>query len=130
MGGTIHRSTTQPWKVKKRREEIDIRNNADQMVYQTEKTLGELGDKVAENEKADLTSKLDALKEALKGEDIEAIKSKQDELQKAFYEISAKLYQQASAQGAEGAQPGADAGAAGADYVDADFSEVKDDENK
>ncbi|MBQ1262685.1 MAG: Hsp70 family protein, partial [Oscillospiraceae bacterium] len=116
---------------KKRREEIDIRNNADQMVYQTEKTLGELGDKVSENEKADLTSKLDALKEALKGEDIEAIKAKQDELQKAFYEISAKLYQQANAQaGAEGAQPGADAGAAGADYVDADFSEVKDDENK
>ncbi|MBQ8869254.1 MAG: Hsp70 family protein, partial [Oscillospiraceae bacterium] len=116
---------------KKRREEIDIRNNADQMVYQTEKTLGELGDKVSEGEKADLTSKLDALKEALKGTDTEAIKAKQDELQKAFYEVSAKLYQQANAQtGTEGASAGADAGAAGADYVDADYSEVKDEENK
>ncbi|MBQ8338345.1 MAG: Hsp70 family protein, partial [Oscillospiraceae bacterium] len=116
---------------KKRREEIDIRNNADQMVYQTEKTLGELGDKVSEGEKADLTSKLDALKEALKGTDTEAIKAKQDELQKAFYEVSAKLYQQTNAQaGAEGAAAGADAGAAGADYVDADYSEVKDEENK
>ena len=116
---------------KKRREEIDVRNNADQMVYQTEKTLGELGDKVDANDKSDLTSKLDALKEALKGSDLDAIKAKQDELQKAFYAVSAKVYQQANGQGAaDGAAAGADASAAGADYVDADYSEVKDEENK
>ena len=110
---------------KKKREEIDIRNGADQMVFQTEKALGELGDKVDAGEKADVEAKLNALKEALKGTDIEAIKAKQEELQKAFYAISEKVYKQA----AEAQQPGAGAagngGSTGDDgVVDADFKEV------
>ena len=117
---------------KKKREEIDIRNGADQMVFQTEKALGELGDKVDAGEKADVEAKLNALKEALKGTDIEAIKAKQEELQKAFYAISEKVYKQAAeAQQAAGQQPGAGAGAAGNGgstgddgVVDADFKEV------
>ena len=102
------------------------------MVYQTEKTLNELGDKVSEDDKSALNTKLEALKEALKGQDLEAIKTKQDELQKAFHEISAKIYQQANPQGAPdmNADANAQGAGAGADYVDADFSEVKDDENK
>ena len=115
---------------KKKREEIDIRNGADQMVFQTEKALGELGDKVDAGEKADVEAKLNALKEALKGTDIEAIKAKQEELQKAFYAISEKVYRQAAeAQQAAGQQPGAGAagngGSTGDDgVVDADFKEV------
>ena len=113
---------------KKKREEIDIRNGADQMVFQTEKALGELGDKVDAGEKADVEAKLNALKEALKGTDIEAIKAKQEELQKAFYAISEKVYKQAAeAQQAAGQQPGAagTGGSTGDDgVVDADFKEV------
>ena len=117
---------------KKRREDVDARNNADQMVFQTEKALGELGDKVSPSEKSECEAKLNALKEALKGTDIEAIKAKQDDLQKAFYAISEKVYQQAAQQ--QGQQPGADAqqgptgnaGSAPKDdgAVDADFHEV------
>ncbi len=88
---------------KARREAVDTRNNADQMVYQSEKTIEEMGDKIDEADKNDLQAKIDALKEALKGEDIEAIKAKQEELTKAFYAVSEKLYQAAAAaQGAEG----------------------------
>ena len=117
---------------KKRREDVDTRNNADQMVFQTEKALGELGDKVSPSEKSECEAKLNALKEALKGTDIEAIKAKQDDLQKAFYAISEKVYQQAAQQ--QGQQPGANAqqgptgnaGSAPKDdgAVDADFHEV------
>ncbi len=118
---------------KKARENVDIRNGADQMVFQSEKTLGEIGDKIDASEKADLQAKIDALKEALKGTDIEAIKTKQDELQKVFYAVSEKLYQ-AQAQAAQGAQAGPDmggaanAGSTNADpnVVDADFKEVDD----
>ena len=119
---------------KKRREEIDTRNNADQMVYQCEKTLTESGDKLPEAEKANVQAKLDALKEAIKGTDAAAIKARQEELQKDFYEMSAKLYQQAQQAGGEQQAPdmgGTDAagGAApGGDYVDADFKEVDDDQ--
>ena len=88
---------------KARREAVDTRNNADQMVYQSEKTIEEMGDKIAADDKADLQAKIDALKEALKGEDIEAIKAKQEELTKSFYAVSEKIYQAAAAaQGAEG----------------------------
>ena len=114
---------------KKRREEVDVRNGADQMVFQTEKTLNELGDKVDASKKAEVEAKLNELKEALKGTDIEAIKAKQEEVQKAFYAISEELYKNAQAAGAAGA-PGADAGNAGSTgkpddgVVDADFKEV------
>ncbi len=83
---------------KARREAVDTRNNADQMVYQSEKTIEEMGDKIDEADKTDLQGKIDALKEALKGEDIEAIKAKQEELTKSFYAVSEKLYQAAAAQ--------------------------------
>ena len=113
---------------KKRREDIDARNEADQLVYQSEKALGEFGDKVSEEEKATVTAKIEELKEALKGEDIEAIKAKKDEVQKAFYEVAGKVYQQAQAQGAPdmGADMGAGTGAAADDnVVDADFTDAE-----
>ena len=115
---------------KKRKEAVDTRNAADQMVYQVEKILADEGDKIPENDKADIQTKLDALKEALKGEDTDLIKSKQEELTQAFYKISEELYKQAqAAQG--GANPGAgydpNAGAApnSDGYYDADFKDVE-----
>ena len=110
---------------KKRREEVDVRNSADQMVYQTEKTLGELGDKITEDEKAGVQAEVDKLKETLKGTDTEAIKAQTEALTKKFYEISEKLYQQAQA--AQSAAGDAGAGAAGAaddNVVDADYTQV------
>ncbi|MEG1446724.1 MAG: molecular chaperone DnaK [Ruthenibacterium sp.] len=119
---------------KKKREAVDTRNGADQMVFQTEKAMEEMGDKISADEKSDITAKLDALKEALKGEDLEAIKAKQEEVQKAFYAVSEKVYKEAAAaqQAAGGAQSaGADAGAGAPNdaphddnVVDADFKEV------
>lgn len=109
---------------KKRKEAVDARNEADQMVYQCEKILADEGDKFSETDKTELQTKIDALKEALKGEDIDAIKAKQEELTQQFYKISEELYKQAQA--AAGAQ-GADAGAQSADgYYDADFKDVDD----
>ena len=91
---------------KKRKEDVDARNEADQMVYQIEKSMTDFGDKVTEDDKAKVQPKLDALKEALKGTDIEAIKTAKDELQKEFYEVAGKIYQaQGAAAGAEGAAP-------------------------
>ena len=112
---------------KKRREEVDIRNGADQMVYQCEKLVSEDGDKFSEDDKKDINDKVDALKEALKGEDINLIKSRQEELTAKFYEISEKVYkaaaEQAQAQqGAAGAQPGNDAG-----YTEANYTDVPED---
>ena len=114
----------------KRKEEVDTRNQADQMVYQTEKTLEEMGDKLSDGDKADIQGKLNVLKEALKGTDSQAIKNATEELTKAFYAVSEKLYNQ---QGGQQAGPGPDGGtgadADGADnVVDADY-EVVDDEN-
>ena len=114
---------------KKRREEIDVRNNADQMVYQSEKTITDLGDKLDATDKGELENKINALKEALKGSNVEDIKAKQEELQKKFYEVSSKVYNAAGAQGAPQGepQPGAQSGPAGDDgYVDADYKEVDD----
>ena len=114
---------------KQRREEIDTRNNADQLVYQCEKMLSEEGDKFSDGDKSEINSKIDALKEALKGQDINLIKTKQEELQSKFYEISEKLYKAAQeAAGAQGA-PGADAQSAQGDqdengYYDADYKDV------
>ena len=118
---------------KKAREEVDIRNNADQMVFQSEKTLKEIGDKVDASQKSELEGKINELKEALKGSDINLIKQKQDELQKVFYAVSEKLYQaQAAQQQAAGPDMGANPSAGSAsngdpNVVDADFREVNDD---
>lgn len=110
---------------KKRREEVDIRNGADQMVYQCEKMLSEEGDKFSEDEKNNLNSGIDALKEALKGEDINLIKSRQDELQAKFYEISERLYKEAqAAAGNPGTEGAADGAQTGDNFQDANFTDV------
>ena len=87
---------------KRRKEDLDTRNNADQMVYQCEKLLQESGDKLSDDDKSKISAGVDALKEALKGEDMNLIKSRQDELTKTFYEISERLYQQANPNGQAG----------------------------
>ena len=117
----------------RRKEEVDTRNQADQMVYQTEKTLEEMGDKLDGADKANIEGELNKVKEALKGTDTQAIKDATEGLTKAFYAVSEKLYSQA------GAQPGPDMGGAAAgstgatggddNVVDADY-EVVDDNNK
>ena len=109
---------------KKRREAVDIRNNADQMIYQTEKTVNDFGDKLSEDEKAKINTAKDALKEALKGEDIEDIKAKQEELQKEIFAVSEKIYKAANPQG----DPAAAAGAEQADpnVYEADYTDVED----
>ncbi|MGN0981081.1 MAG: molecular chaperone DnaK [Candidatus Avoscillospira sp.] len=110
---------------KARKEEVDTRNAGDQMVYQAEKTLNELGDKVSESEKAPVKAAIEHLKETLKGNDVNAIKNATEEAQKAFYAISEKLYQQQAPQGNPGAAN--NAGSAPDDgVVDADFEEVND----
>lgn len=112
---------------KKQKEKVEIRNGAEQMVYQSEKTLKEAGDKLSEDEKANVQAKTDALKEALKGDNTDDIKQKQEELQKAIYDLSAKLYQQAQPQ--QDAQPTADAGSQSTPndgVVDVDYTEVDD----
>lgn len=115
---------------KKRREAVDLKNGAEQLAYQTEQLISENGDKFSADDKTALETKCNALKEALKGDNLDAIKSAQDDLQNKFYEVSQKLYQAAQgAQGAQGAQPGADSNAqqGGNDgYTDADFTEVDD----
>jgi len=114
---------------KKLKEEVETRNQADQMVYQSEKTLSEMGDKIPADDKAKVQAGIDKLKETLKGQDTDAIKAATEELTQAFYAVSEKLYQQANPQDA-GAQPGPDAGAAGGQYYDADYKVVDEDENK
>ena len=132
---------------KKRREEVDTRNEADQMVYQCEKIIsGEEGAKLDEADKAEIQSKIDSLKNALQGQDINLIKNEKEALTQSFYKLSEKLYQQAqAAQGADGAQGfnpndfagaggfGGDAGFGGgaadggytdAGYTDANFTDA------
>ena len=119
---------------KKKRESVDLRNNADQMVYQTEKLISEDGDKFSADDKSALQTKVDALKEALKGDNEDAIKSTQEDLQNKFYEVSQKLYEaaqqaqggaQAGPQGT-GYDPNAQAQGGGQEYTDADYTEVDD----
>ncbi len=111
------------------KESVETRNNADQMVYQAEKTLGEMGDKIPEGDKAGVQSAIDKLKETLKGEDTAAIKADTEALQQAFYAVSEKLYQQAGPQAGGpdmgGAAPGGDQG--GQQYYDADYKVVDED---
>ncbi|MCI9605373.1 MAG: molecular chaperone DnaK [Oscillospiraceae bacterium] len=118
----------------KKKEEVEVRNQGEQMVYQTEKAMEDLKDKLEAGDKATLETALNKLKEALKGSDTAAIKAATEELSQAFYPITEKLYQQAAPQGG---QPGPDMGGAGfsggpADdgVVDADYTVVDDDDNK
>ena len=117
---------------KKLKEEVEVRNQADQMVYQSENTLSEMGDKIPADDKSKVQAGIDKLKEVLKGTDTAAIKTATDELTQAFYAVSEKLYQQANPQGAQGGaqqQAGPDAGAQQGQYYDADYKVVDDDEN-
>ena len=120
---------------KKQKEAIDAKNNADNLVYQAEKTIKELGDKADAGKVSEVKAACEKVKEAIKSNDTEAIKKATEELQKPLYELSAAAYQQAQASGAQqGAQAGAE-NAQGAqqqkkdddDVVDADYTEVKDD---
>ena len=112
------------------KEKVEVRNQADQMVYQAEKTLNEVGDKVPESEKAPIKAGVEKLKETLKGEDTDAIKAATEELTQLFYKMSEKLYQQAAPQGDPnmGGQPQGDPNAGGQQYYDADYKVVDDDD--
>ena len=122
----------------KRKEEVDTRNQADQMVYQTEKILGESGDKLDPSDKSEVESKLASLKSALSGTDTAAIKSATEALTQAFYKVSEKMYQAAGGaqQGNPGYDPNASYGAGNTSgngdpqYYDADYTEVVDDDKK
>ncbi len=111
---------------KKKREAVDLKNGAEQMVYQTETLLSENGDKFSADDKSALETKAEALKEVLKGDNLDAIKAAEEDLQTKFYEVSQKLYQ--AAQAAQGADPTAQQAPDnnGADYTDADYTEVED----
>ena len=112
---------------KARKDEVDTRNAADQVIYQSEKTLNEMGDKVSESDKAPVLAAIEKLKKAQKGTDVAAIKAATDEVQKAFYAVSEKLYKNAAPQGDPNATPGAGAQPNGGNddgVVDADFEEV------
>ncbi len=116
---------------KKRKEEVDIKNQADSMVFQCEKALNDFGDKVSDSEKEPVKAKIDELKKAIESGNTAEMKAKTDELQKVIYELSSKVYKQAG--GAAEGNPGPDmssgsadnSGNDGADFVDADFKDVK-----
>ena len=114
---------------KKRKEAVDIKNQADNMVFQCEKALNDFGDKVSDSDKAPIQEKIDALKKAIESNVTEDMKAKTEELQKAFYELSSKVYQAAGGNPDDIANAANAAGAAddnngGADFVDADFTET------
>ena len=116
---------------KKRKEEVDAHNEADQTAYQLEKSLTDLGDKVSESEKAPVKAAIEKLKEVNKGNDVAAIKAAIEDAQKAFYPLAERLYKQANPQGEQ--NPGAgfngqanQGGKPDDGVVDADFEEVKD----
>ena len=119
---------------KKNKEAVDARNEAESLVYQTEKSLGELGGKISDSEKAPVEAALNKLKETLKGSDVEAIKADAEELKKAFYAVAEKMYAQANPQGAPGADMGAQGGAqtgpSGETVYDADYKVVDDEDKK
>ena len=117
---------------KKRRESVDIRNNADQMIYQTEKTVSEFGDKLSADEKSKIEAAKEALKEALKGEDTDAIKAKQEELQKELFAVSEKVYKTANPQGADNSASQGEAQNGGNDsnVYEADYTDVEDGDKK
>jgi molecular chaperone DnaK len=116
---------------KKRKEEVEVKNNAESMVYQSEKTLGEIGDKIDAADKDAVQAEIDNVKKALEGGDTEAIKAATEALSQKFYAVSEKLYSQANPQGAQGFNPQDAAGGAQADdgVYEADYREVDNDNN-
>ena len=122
---------------KKNKEAVEVRNNAEQLVFQSEKALTDLGDKLSADEKSGVQAEIEKVKEALKGTDTDMIKAATEGLSKKFSDLAGKIYQQQAPQGdtnmggaqgagAQGGQQGDQQG----DFVDADFTEVKDDDNK
>ena len=113
---------------KQRREEVDLRNEADSLVFQVEKTIKDLGENISEEDKSNAESKKDALKSALEGQDLDDIKAKKEELEQVIQELSAKVYQQA--QQAQQQAQGSSQQSNDSNVEDAEFKEVKDDEDK
>ena len=107
---------------RKQKEAVDTKNRADSLVFQTEKTLNEIGDKVSDSDKAPVNAALEELKTAISGGNLEDIKAKSEALEKAFYALSEKLYAANGANGAPQGNPGADNGADGT-YYNADFED-------
>ena len=114
---------------KKRREEVDAVNAADQMVYTTEKMLTDMGDKLSDDEKKDIQAGIDELKKQVADKNMDGMKKAQEELQKKVYAVSEKIYK-AAAEAQQAADAAGDNGAAGDNVYEADYNEVKDDENK
>ena len=108
---------------KKAKEAVDVKNRADSMIFQSEKTLTELGDKVDAADKADVQAAIDRLKETVKGGDTEAIKADTEALEKSFYKISEKLYAQQQSQGGQGFDGGAQGGAQDGQFYDANYED-------
>ncbi len=119
---------------KKRKEEIEVKNNAESLVYNSQKTLDELGDKISGEEKAKVEAEIDNVKKTLEGSNVDAIKDATEKLTKVFYELSEKLYSaQAAANGANNANPSENATPNDGNVYDADYKveeDNKDDENK
>ena len=115
---------------KKKKEEVEIRNNADTMVYQTEDVLKQMEGKISDDEKSKVEEKLEALKKSLEGDDIEDIKKKNEELTNEFHTISQKMYEQAAQQQASQGDANAQGSNNDDDVVDADYEVVDDDDNK
>ena len=109
---------------KKQKEAVEVKNMAENTIFQTEKSMNELGDKVSDGEKAPVNDAIAKLKKTLEGGNVEAIKADTEALQKAFYPIAEKLYKEAQANG--GAAGDAGAGNAGGDYYNADFEDTTD----
>ncbi len=121
---------------KKRKEEVDTKNEAESLVYQSEKALADMGDKLDAADKRNVEDAIAKVKNALSGQDTASIKAASEELQKAFYAVSEKLYQQQAPGGGAGFNPGAQGGApsgengGSGDYYDADYTVVDDDDKK
>ena len=130
---TQSNATDKNRKDKKRKEEIEVRNNAESLVYNSQKTLDELGDKVSGEEKAKVEAEVENVRKSLEGTSVDAIKEATEKLTKVFYELSEKLYSAQAAQGAGTAEAASDNGEAKEGTVyDADYKVEEDgnDDNK
>ncbi len=131
----VHEAERTSAEDKKRREEVELKNTADSMVYSTEKTLREMGDKIPADTKSKIESELERLKKAIAENDIESIKRFMEDVRQASYKMSEELYKQAQASGGAGQQPGPESGtgagdahehSADDDVIDADFRPMDD----
>lgn len=114
---------------KKRKEEVEVRNNAESLVYQCEKAVKDAGDKIDDATKSMVETEVNKVKDALQGTDTEAIKKATEELQEKFYSVAQQMYQQANPEGAQGADPNAQQSAGGDNVYEADYKEVDNEQN-